>query len=86
MIRVATSKTSFRLCETSDDREALVGEALDEVEDLARLGDAERGGRLVEDDELGVPLHRLGHRDGLPLASRERGDGLTDRADGRDRE
>ena len=31
------------------------------------LGDAERGGRLVHDDELGVLHHGLGHRDRLPL-------------------
>ena len=37
-------------------------EALDEVEHLARLGHAERGGRLVENDEARVPLHGLRHR------------------------
>src|SRR5437762_195066 len=66
------------------DCEALVGEALDEVEDLARLRDAERRGGLVENDDLGVPLHGLGDGDRLPLAPRQRGHRLTDRADGRD--
>ncbi len=34
-----------------DDREPLLGEATDEVEHLARLRDAERCGRLVEDHD-----------------------------------
>ena len=48
----ATSKMSCRLWEMSTTREALLAEALDEVEHLPRLRDAERRGRLVEDDEL----------------------------------
>ena len=63
------------------DREAPVGEALDEVEHLARLGDAERRGRLVEDDEPRVPQHGLRDRDRLALAAGERGYGLADGAD-----
>ena len=50
------------------------------VEHLPGLRDAERRRRLVEDDELGIPHHRLGHRDRLALAARERGDRLADRA------
>ena len=42
-----------------DDGEPLLGQPLDELEHLLGLRDAERRGRLVEDDELGVPLHRL---------------------------
>ena len=34
------------------DGQALVGESLDELQDLLGLRDAERRGRLVEDDEL----------------------------------
>ena len=45
------------------DRETLCGEALDEIEHLTRLSDAESGCRLVEDHELRVPLHRLGDSD-----------------------
>jgi hypothetical protein len=52
------------------DGQALVGEALDELEHLARLRDAERGGGLVENDDLGVPLHGLGDGDRLPLTAR----------------
>ena len=62
------------------DRKASVGEALDEVEHLARLRHAERRGRLVEDDEARVPLHRLRHRHRLALAARERCDRLPDGA------
>jgi hypothetical protein len=68
------------------DREALLAEAPDERQHLLGLGDAERRRRLVQDHELGVPLHGLGHRDRLPLAAGERGDGLTDRVDRRDGE
>ncbi len=64
--------------------EALLGEALDEIENLTRLRDPERGRRLVEDDELRVPLHGFGYRNGLPLATRERGDQLSGGADRRD--
>jgi hypothetical protein len=42
--------------------EALLGEAIDELQHLLGLGDAERRGRLVEDDEARVPHHRA--RDG----------------------
>ncbi len=66
-----------------DDREPLLGETLHEVEHLLGLSDAERGGRLVEDDERGVPLHGLRDRDRLPLPARERGDRLADRPDRR---
>ena len=64
-----------------DDHDAEIPfrQALDEVEHLTRLGDAERRGGLVEDDETGVPHHRLRHGDGLSLASREPGDGLPNR-------
>ena len=77
---VATSKTSCRLCEIEDDREPLVGEAVDELEHLLGLRDAERGGRLVEDHEARVPHHRAGDGDRLPLAAGERGHRLADRA------
>src|ERR1051325_8729301 len=60
-----------------------VAQPLDEVEHLSRLHDAEGRGGLVHDHELGVPHHRLGHRHRLTLASRQRGDGLPDRAHGR---
>ena len=68
------------------DREALLAETADEREHLLGLGDTERCGRLVQDHELGVPLHRLRDRDRLPLAAGERGDRLADRVDRRDGE
>ena len=61
-----------------DHAEAVVGEPADEVEDLLGLGDAEGGGRLVEDDDLGVPQHgawrsprsAAGHRRGYATCCR----------------
>jgi Ni/Co efflux regulator RcnB len=69
-----------------DDRdgELALGQPLDEVQDLARLRHAQRGGRLVEDDDAGVPHHRFRHGDRLPLATREAGDGLADGLQGGD--
>ena len=68
------------------DREPTVCQSPHEVEHLARLGDAERGRRLVEDDDLRVPHHGLGDRDGLALAAGEPGDRLAHRAERRDGE
>ena len=42
-----------------------------EVEHLLGLGDAERGGRLVEDDDARLLQHGAGDRDGLALAAGE---------------
>ena len=81
VMRSATSKTSCMLCEISMTREALLGQPPDQVEHLPGLGDAERGGRLVEDDQLGVPHHGLGDRDRLALAAGQAGDGLAHRVD-----
>src|SRR6476469_8889196 len=61
------------------DAEAAVGETTDEVEDLAGLRHTEGGGRLVEQDDLGVPQDRLGDRHGLALAARQAGDALAHR-------
>ena len=38
------------------------------------LGDAEIVGRLVEDDQVAVEMHRAGDRDRLALAAGERAD------------
>ena len=62
-----------------DDREAVVGEPADQVEHLLGLGDAQRRGRLVEDDELGVPQHRARDRHGLPLTAGQARDLLAQR-------
>ena len=45
------------------------------VLDLRGLGDAERGGRLVHQDELAGPVGGAGDRDALPLAAGEVADG-----------
>ena len=68
------------------DAAALVGEPPDQVEDLPRLRHTEGGRRLVEEDHLAVPEHRLGDGDGLPLTTREVGHQLTHRRHGADRE
>src|SRR3954470_23726921 len=52
-----------------DDRQALVAHAADEVEHVARLDHAERGGRLVHEDDLRRPRHRPRDRDALALAA-----------------
>src|SRR3954453_17462274 len=62
-----------------DDGVAGVGQPADEVEHLAGLRDAQGGGRLVEDDELGLPENGLGDGDGLALAAGQAGDLLADR-------
>ena len=68
------------------DAETLLAEAADEREHLLGLRHAEGGGRLVEDDELRVPLDGLRDGDGLALAAGERRDRLPDRRDRRHRE
>ena len=86
VIRCATAKMSCRLCEIRTTASPWCGQPLDELEHLLGLGDAERRRRLVEDHEPGVPHHRAGDRDGLPLAAGERRHRLPDRADRRHRE
>ena len=44
-------------------------DAPDEVEDLLDLLQGERDGRLVEDDQIGVEMHRAPDRDPLALAA-----------------
>ena len=51
--------------------DALLGEPLDEIEHLLGLRDAERGGRLVEDDHARLLQDGAGDRDGLALAAGE---------------
>ena len=64
-----------------DDGEPLLGQTPDELEHLLGLRDAERGRRLVEDDELRVPHHRARDCDRLALSAREGRDRLTDGLD-----
>ncbi len=60
---------------------AALAQPLHQVEDLGGLLDAEGGGGLVEDDELGLAQHGAGDRHGLALTAGERGDGDTDTGD-----
>ena len=55
-----------------EDADALVLELPDEVPDLGRLGRAERGGRLVHDEDPGVEVDGPGDRHRLALAAGER--------------
>src|SRR5438105_4225938 len=60
----------------------------DEGQHLADLAHRQRGGGLVEDDEVGLEVHGAGDGDALALSSREiahgrvRGDAVTAEADG----
>ena len=72
MMRSATANTSTRLWLITTTPRPLVAEAPDEGEHLAGLRHAERRGRLVEDHQLRLAHRRLGHRDRLALAARER--------------
>src|SRR3954469_5039537 len=56
------------------DGEAALAHAQDEVEDVARLDDAERGGRLVHEDDLARPRHGPAHRDAPARAAGHRRD------------
>ena len=70
----ATCEDVVEVVADQDDAEAAVGQPADQAQHLLGLGDAQRGGRLVEDDELGVPQHGAGDGDGLPLATGQAGD------------
>src|SRR5258706_3326459 len=55
-----------------DDGQSALAQPPDEVEHLACLCDTQRRRGLVQQHYLGVAQDRLGDRDGLPLAARER--------------
>src|SRR5690348_1359433 len=61
-------------------RQPAVPEPLDQIQHLPGLHHPEGGGGLVQQHQLGVPHHRLGHRHRLPLTTRERAHRLPDRA------
>ena len=52
----------------------------DQLAHLALLGHAERRGRLVHDQDLGLPVDRAADRDRLALAARERAHRLVELA------
>ena len=70
-IRSATSNTSARLWLITT-TPSLLAQPPDQVEHLRGLGDAERGGRLVEHHDLGVSTCTTGDRHGLALPAGER--------------
>ena len=71
-IRSAISNTCGMLWLIRITGRPVVAHALDQLEHLAGLLDAERGGRLVHDHELARPRGGARHRDALALAARER--------------
>ena len=80
-MRSATACTSAMLWLIRIDAEPALAQPLDEVEHLGGLRDAERRGRLVEDDDARLADERAGDRDGLALAAGERGDRNPHRRD-----
>src|SRR4051794_24358428 len=69
-----------------DHRDARVADLEDQLEHMGGLLDAERRGRLVEDDDLRAERRRAGHRHALALAAGERLDLLVDVLNGHDPE
>src|SRR4051812_30859155 len=57
-----------------EDADALALEPGDDLLDHPGLAGAERGGRLVHDQDLGLEVQRARDRDGLALAARQRAD------------
>ena len=76
-MRSATARTSSMLWLIMMTPRPRSRSALDQVQHLGGLRDAERGGRLVEHDDLRVEQQRAGDGDGLALAARQRGDRLA---------
>ena len=71
-MRSATARTSSMLWLTMTTAEPAFADPFDEVEHLGGLRDAERRGRFVEHDDLGVQQQRPRDRDGLALPARQR--------------
>ena len=79
-IRSATCEDIVEVVGDHHHGQTAVAEAAHQVEHHPGLHHAERRGGLVEEDHLGVPHHRLGDRDRLALATRERRHRLADGA------
>ena len=60
-----------------EDDDDIVADRGEQVEEAVALLGVEAGGRLVDDDQLGVADQRLGDAEALPHAAREAGDGLV---------
>ena len=56
------------------DGDALLPRLQDDAQHVGRLLDAERGGRLVEDQDARAEVHRARNREGLALAARQSAD------------
>ncbi len=69
-----------------DDRDALLARLQDDAENVRRLLDAERSGRLVEDQHAGAKMHRSGDRQGLTLTAGQAADEAVAVVDARDPE
>ena len=67
-----------RVVRDEDDAETTVAGRGDVLQHDAGLPDAERGGRLVEDQHARTEVHRAGDRHTLPLATRQGADRLLD--------
>ena len=63
------------------DRAAAGAHRADEAEDLLGLGQRQRGGRLVEDDQVGLVVDGAGDGDALALAAGELADDRVGRED-----
>ena len=61
-----------------DDRQAPVADVADQLQHPVALLDAQRGRRLVEDDDLAAERRRARHRDGLALPAGQALHGLAD--------
>ena len=86
MIRSATSNTSTMLCEIRTTPTAWSARRRTRSSTCRVWATPERRGRLVEEDHLGIPQHRLGDRHGLTLAAGEAGDRLAHRLHGAHRQ
>jgi hypothetical protein len=65
-----------------DDAEISLAKPADQLQDLLGLCDAQRGGRLVEEHDLGVAQQRSGDGDRLALSAGEAADLRADAAEG----
>ena len=70
VIRSAIAISCCMLCETTITRDVVLAQVADDLEHLLGLAHAERGRRLVEDDDPPAPEQRPGDREALPLPAR----------------
>ena len=68
----------MRVVGDEHDTDATLARLVDVLQDDARLLDAERRGRLVQDQDLRPEVDRAGDRDALALTARQRPERLID--------